>query len=60
MTPSPVTRESFARLVLALRAELAEVTEARRRSVLHGPPPWLSRSRGRRTRGHGSTPASMR
>ena len=33
------TREDFARMVLDLRAELAEVTEARRRSVLHGPPP---------------------
>ena len=37
MTTNPVTRESFALLVLALRAELAEVSEARRRSFFTVP-----------------------
>ena len=37
MPANPVTRESFALLVLALRAELAEVTEARRRQFFTVP-----------------------
>jgi len=37
MSAEPVTRESFARLVLDLRAELAEVTEARRRQFFTVP-----------------------